>query len=102
MGGGPTLAEPRSARHEIVAGRLGPDEPDVMRLPRWESSLERAGTPCRQGGANAPGRVVAEARPPVRAHQEERTGFRPIRGSGRGNRCPNGEQAALGSRRNEA
>ena len=30
------------------------------------------------------------------------TRFRPIRGSGRGDRRPNGEQAALGSRRDEA
>lgn len=39
MGGGPPLAEPRSARHEIVAGRLRPDESDVMGLPPGESSL---------------------------------------------------------------
>src|ERR1035437_9135779 len=60
------------------------------------------GLPIAKEVRNAPGCVVAEARPPVRAHQEERTRFRPIRGSGRGDRRPNGEQAALGSRRGEA
>src|SRR5665811_2022417 len=60
------------------------------------------GLPVAKEVRNAPGCVVAEARPPVRAHQEERTRFRPIRGSGRGDRRPNGEQAALGSRRDEA
>src|SRR5450830_1767456 len=60
------------------------------------------GLPVAKEVRNAPGCVVAEARPPVRAHQEERARFRPIRGSGRGDRRPNGEQGALGSRRDEA